>query len=136
MLVGVDQTGGDRSATINGLPQNAVKLTIDGIDVKPVQGDNATSSFYAYVYPSADSMEAVTVSSGQDAGSAGDGTASVRFVTKGGTDRYPDRSLGTSATVRSTRTTSSTICAVYRRTSPPFATTAPRLGGRFRFPAS
>ena len=33
-----DQTGGDRSATINGLPQNAVKLTIDGIDVKPVQG--------------------------------------------------------------------------------------------------
>ena len=37
MLVGIDQTGGDRSATINGLPQNAVKLTIDGIDVKQVQ---------------------------------------------------------------------------------------------------
>jgi len=88
MLVGVDQTGGDRSATINGLPQNAVKLTIDGIDVKPVQGDSATSSFYAYVYPAADAMEAVTVTSGQDAGSAGDGTASVRFVTKGGTDHY------------------------------------------------
>lgn len=88
MLVGVDQTGGDRSATINGLPQTAVKLTIDGIDVKPVQGDNATSSFYAYVYPAADAMEAVTVTSGQDASSAGDSTASVRFVTKSGTDRY------------------------------------------------
>jgi hypothetical protein len=88
VLVGIDQTGGDRSATINGLPQNAVKLTIDGIDVKPVQGDNATSSFYAYIYPAADAMEAVTVTSGQDASNSGDGTASVRFVTKGGTDRY------------------------------------------------
>ena len=88
LLVGVDQTAGDRSATINGLPQNAVKLTIDGIDVKPVQGNGDTSGFYAYVYPAADAMEAVTVSSGQGADSSGDGAASVRFVTKGGTDRF------------------------------------------------
>ena len=134
MLVGVDQTGGDRSATINGLPQNAVKLTIDGIDVKPVQGDNATSSFYAYIYPSADSMEAVTVPSGQDAGSSGDGTASVRFVTKSGTNRYSGSFFSTFATTHSTRITSSTTCMACRKTSRRFTTTAQRSAVRFRFP--
>lgn len=89
LLVGIDQTGGDRSATINGLPQNSVKLTMDGIDVKNVQGEGNGGGFYAFVYPSADAIEAVTVTSAtQSAESSGDGSASVRFVTKGGTDRY------------------------------------------------
>lgn len=89
LLVGIDQTGGDRSATINGLPQNSVKLTMDGIDVKNVQGEGNGGGFYAFVYPAADAIEAVTVTSAtQSAESSGDGSASVRFVTKGGTDRY------------------------------------------------
>ena len=49
LLVGVDQTGGDRSATINGLPQDSVKLTIDGIDMKNVQGEGTGSGFYSFV---------------------------------------------------------------------------------------
>ncbi len=89
LLVGVDQSGGDRSATVNGLPQNSVKLTIDGINTANVQGEGAGSGFYSFVYPSADSIEAVTVSSAtQGADSSGDGSASVQFVTKGGTDHF------------------------------------------------
>ncbi len=89
LLVGVDQSGGDRSATINGLPQDSVKLTIDGIDTKNVQGEGTGSGFYSFVYASADSIEAVTVTSAtQGADSSGDGSASVRFVTKSGTNKY------------------------------------------------
>src|SRR5207342_3081632 len=43
----------------------------------------------SFVYASADAIEAVTVTSAtQGAESSGDGSASVRFVTKSGTNKY------------------------------------------------
>lgn len=89
LLVGVDQSGDDRSATVNGLPQNSVKLTIDGINTANVQGEGAGGGFYSFVYPSSDSIQAVTVTSAiQGADSSGDGSASVRFETKSGTNQF------------------------------------------------
>ena len=66
-LVGVDSAsaGGDsRDARVNGLPGQSVALTMDGVSIKSAQGE---SDFYAYVFPTIDSVEQVTVT-GANAG--------------------------------------------------------------------
>src|SRR5262245_35938920 len=101
-LVGVNQAGVARgNATVNGLPESFLNITLDGIS----NNDNfnkSTDGFFAPVRPRQDAIEAVTVTTaagGADVG--GSGAVSINFVTRQGTNQftgsayeyYRDRSL-------------------------------------------
>jgi hypothetical protein len=87
-LPGVNTPGGSRDSTINGLPQSAINITIDGISAQ----DNhlkTSDGFFSRVSPRLDAMEEVTVSSAaQDAASTGQGAVQIRFVTRSGSNTY------------------------------------------------
>ena len=87
-LPGVNTPAGSRNSTINGLPQSAINITIDGISAQ----DNHLKTgdgFFARVSPRLDAMEEVTVSSAaQDASSTGQGAVQIRFVTRSGSNDY------------------------------------------------
>jgi hypothetical protein len=87
-LVGIDRpaAGGDsRDARVNGLPGQSIALSMDGVSIKSAQGE---ADFYAYVFPTIDSVEQVTVSGATQGADSSGGSASVRFVTRSGTQRY------------------------------------------------
>jgi len=88
-LPGVQQTGtgGYRAATINGLPQNTISLTLDGIGI----GNNRQSGdgFYTQVFPRLDAIEEVTVTGATpDAAGGAQGSVQVAFVTRSGTNTF------------------------------------------------
>ena len=87
-LPGVNSPGGERDSRINGLPQSAINITIDGISAQ----DNHLKTgdgFFARVSPRLDAMEEVTVSSAaQDAANTGQGAVQIRFVTRSGSNNY------------------------------------------------
>ena len=88
VLPGVNTPGGSRDSTINGLPQSAINITIDGISAQDNQL-KTTDGFFARVSPRLDAMEEVTVSTAaQDAANTGQGAVQIRFVTRGGTNNY------------------------------------------------
>ena len=80
--------GGSRDSTINGLPQSAINITIDGMSAQ----DNHLKTgdgFFARVSPRLDAIEEVTVSSAaQDASSTGQGAVQIRFVTRSGSNDF------------------------------------------------
>jgi hypothetical protein len=87
-LAGVNTPGGSRDSTINGLPQSAINITIDGISAQDNQL-KTTDGFFARVSPRLDAMEEVTVSiAAQDAANTGQGAVQIRFVTRSGTNDY------------------------------------------------
>ncbi len=73
---------------MNGLPQSAINITLDGINVQ----DNTlktTDGFFTIVQPRLDAIEEVTVSSAaQGADGAGQGAIQIKFVTRSGTNTY------------------------------------------------
>lgn len=81
-------TGSLRDGTVNGLPQSAVNITLDGMNIQ----DNYAKSWdgmFTRVSPRLDAVEEVTISTaaqGADMGSQG--AAQVRFVTRSGTNRF------------------------------------------------
>jgi hypothetical protein len=81
-------TGSIRDSTVNGLPQSAVNITLDGMNIQ----DNYAKSWdgmFTRVSPRLDAVEEVTISTaaqGADMGSQG--AAQVRFVTRSGTNKY------------------------------------------------
>jgi len=88
-LVGVNQATTARgNATVNGLPESFLNITLDGVS----NNDNfnkSTDSFFAPVRPRQDAIEAVSVvsaSGGADVG--GQGAISINFVTRQGTNRF------------------------------------------------
>lgn len=86
-LPGVEQIGGYRASTINGLPQNTINITLDGIGI----GNNLQSNdgFYTQVFPRTDAVEEVTVTGATpDAGSGAQGSVQIAFATRSGTNRY------------------------------------------------
>jgi len=88
-LPGVQQTGGGgyRTATINGLPQNTISITLDGVGI----GNNRQSNdgFYTQVFPRLDAVEEVTVTGATpDAAGGSQGSVQVAFVTRSGTNDF------------------------------------------------
>ena len=87
-LPGVSTPGGNRDSTMNGLPQSAINITLDGINVQ----DNTlktTDGFFTIVQPRLDAIEEVTVSSAaQGADGGGQGAVQIKFVTRSGTNVY------------------------------------------------
>ena len=88
-LPGVAQTGGSsRGATVNGLPQSVVNITLDGMNIQ----DNYAKSWdgmFTRVSPRLDAVEEVSVgSAGNSSGDASQGGVQVRFVTRSGTNQF------------------------------------------------
>jgi len=87
-LPGFNTPSGNRDTTINGLPQGAINITLDGMSVQ----DNylkTTDGFFARLSPRLDAVEAVTVTTAaQGADSAGQGAVQIKFVTRSGTNNY------------------------------------------------
>ena len=80
-------TGNTRASTINGLPNRAMNITMDGISVQ----DNRSSGegFFMYIRPMMDSVEEITVStSTPGAESSGSGAAQIRMTTRSGSNRF------------------------------------------------
>jgi len=88
-LPGVNTNGSNnsRAATINNLPNRAMNITMDGINVQ----DNRDSGqgFFMYIRPMMDSVEEITVStSTPGAESMGSGAAQIKMVTRSGSNRF------------------------------------------------
>jgi hypothetical protein len=87
-LPGVNTTGSNtRGSTINNLPNRAMNITMDGINVQ----DNRSSGegFFMYIRPMMDSVEEITVStSTPGAESMGSGAAQIKMVTRSGSNRF------------------------------------------------
>jgi carboxypeptidase family protein/TonB-dependent receptor-like protein len=87
-IPGANTPGGSRDTTINGLPQSAINITLDGMNIQ----DNylkTTDGFFTRVSPRLDAVEEVTVvTAGNGADSAGQGAVNIRFVTRSGTNRF------------------------------------------------
>jgi len=86
---GTQNADGVRYATINGLPQPTINITIDGINVQ----DNATKSnpdsVFNAVQPRTQAIEEMTMSTAAaSADSTGEGAVQIKFVTKGGTNSF------------------------------------------------
>ncbi|HTM27030.1 MAG TPA: TonB-dependent receptor [Vicinamibacterales bacterium] len=91
MLPGVNTPGTPRNSSINGLPQSAINITIDGVNVQDnyLKGQDGGDGFFSLISPRVDAIEQVTVSTATpDAGNAGQGSAQIAFVTRAGTNRY------------------------------------------------
>ncbi|HEY7499985.1 MAG TPA: TonB-dependent receptor [Vicinamibacterales bacterium] len=91
LLPGINTPGGpgeSRDSTVNGLPQSAINITIDGMSAQ----DNHLKTgdgFFARVSPRLDAIEEVTVNAAaQDAASTSQGAVQIRFVTRSGTNQY------------------------------------------------
>ena len=87
-MPGVDTASTVRNSTVNGLPQSAINITIDGMNVQ----DNylkTTDGFFTRVTPRLDAVEEMTfTSAAQGADSAGQGAVQIRFQTRSGTNQY------------------------------------------------
>ncbi|HEY0876749.1 MAG TPA: carboxypeptidase-like regulatory domain-containing protein [Vicinamibacterales bacterium] len=87
-LPGVNTPAGERDSTINGLPQGAINITLDGMSVQ----DNylkTSDGFFARLSPRLDAVEAVTVTTAaQGADAAGQGAVQIKFVTRSGSNNY------------------------------------------------
>ncbi len=88
-LPGVNVTGTNRDSTINGLPENFLSITVDGVS----NNDNFlrnTDGFFASVTPRQDAVEAVSVTlaaAGAQVG-GGAGAVTMAFQTRSGGNRF------------------------------------------------
>jgi hypothetical protein len=85
-LPGVDTPGVARDSTINGLPENAINITLDGINVQD-NFNKTGDGFFARVAPRLDAIQEVTVSTATPGAENGaGGAAQIKFVTRQGTN--------------------------------------------------
>jgi len=77
-----------RQSLVNGLPQSAVNITLDGVNIQ----DNdlkSTDGIFNTIMPRSDAVEEVTVSSAAgSADSLGEGAVQIKFVTRQGTNQW------------------------------------------------
>ncbi len=117
-LPGVNVTGTNRDSTINGLPENFLSITIDGVS----NNDNFlrnTDGFFASVTPRQDAVEAVSVilsAAGAQVG-GGAGAVTMAFQTRRAATASPAAPTSTTGTRTSTPTTSSTRSTISRKTT-------------------
>ncbi len=86
-LPGVTTPGGNRSSTVNGLPQGMINITLDGVNIQ----DNtlrSTDGFFAIVAPRLDAVEEVSVSTAGQGADAAQGAVQIKFVTRSGSNRF------------------------------------------------
>ena len=86
LMAGVNTPRDVRNSTINGLPESAIDITLDGINVQD-NFNKTTDGLFARVAPTLDSIEEVTVSTATPEAVGGAmGAVQVKFVTRSGTN--------------------------------------------------
>jgi hypothetical protein len=86
---GSQNPSGVRYATINGLPQPTINITIDGINVQDNDTKSNPDSLFNAVQPRTQAIEEMTMStSAAGADSTGEGAVQIKFVTKAGTNQF------------------------------------------------
>src|SRR5262245_40396195 len=87
-LPGTVTPGRPRSSSFNGLPQGAINMTLDGLNIQ----DNAIKNgdgFYTNFYPRTDAVQEVTLSTATPgAESAGEGAVQIKMVTRYGGNAF------------------------------------------------
>ena len=87
LLPGVDAATTLRAGNVMGLPQAAVNITLDGMNIQ--DNVNKSNEIFTRVSPRIDAVEEVTfTSAAQGADSSGQGAVQMRFTTRSGTNRY------------------------------------------------
>jgi hypothetical protein len=86
LLPGVSTTGGPRGAVINGLPNNTVNITIDGINTGNML--QSTDGFFSMVTPRMDAVEEITVTGAVPGGGSGPGSVQVAMTTRSGSNQF------------------------------------------------
>jgi hypothetical protein len=85
---GVQTGDGNRNSTVNGLPNAALNVTIDGLNVQD-QLLKSSNGFFVFIPITQDSIEEVTLTtSAAGADSTGGGGGQIKFVTKSGTNQF------------------------------------------------
>src|SRR5215813_13074501 len=88
MMAGVNTPRINRDSTINGLPQSAIDITLDGINVQD-NFNKTGDGFFVRVAPTLDSIEEVTVStSNPEAVGGAMGAVQIKFVTRSGGNEF------------------------------------------------
>jgi hypothetical protein len=88
LLPGTNTPGRPRQSTVNGLPKDALNITMDGVNVQD-QVLKGSDGFFTFVRPRVDAIDEVTVStSNPGAESSSEGAVQIKFVTKGGTSEF------------------------------------------------
>ncbi len=86
---GTQNPDGVRYATINGLPQPTINITIDGVNVQDNDTKSNPDAIFNAVQPRTQAIEEMTMSTAAaNADSAGEGAVQIKFVTKGGTNQF------------------------------------------------
>jgi hypothetical protein len=87
-MPGVSAPGINRNATINGLPQSTIDITLDGINIQD-NYNKTTDGFFTRVPTSLDSVQEVTISTATAEAQGGAmGSAQIKFVTRQGTNDF------------------------------------------------
>jgi len=90
-MPGVDTAAGGhsiRSSSINGLPQSAINISLDGINDQD-NSNKSTDGFWAMVHPKLDQVEEVTVTGAvPGADSSGQGAVTIKWVTRSGSNAF------------------------------------------------
>jgi hypothetical protein len=85
---GVQTASDDRGSSINGLPNSALNVTIDGLNTQD-QLLKSSNGFFTYIPITDDSIEEVTLTtSAAGADATGEGAAQIKFITKSGTNEF------------------------------------------------
>jgi len=84
---GTSVPGIPRDMSINGLPQSALNVSLDGLNIQ--DNLNKSSDLYTPIFARADAIEEMTLSTAAaGADSNAEGAAQVKFVTRRGTNDY------------------------------------------------
>jgi hypothetical protein len=86
LLPGVSTTGGPRGAIINGLPNNTVNITIDGISTGNML--MSTDGFFSMVTPRMDAVEEISVTGAVPGSGGGAGSVQVAMTTRSGSNQF------------------------------------------------
>jgi hypothetical protein len=87
-MAGVNTPRDVRNSTINGLPESAIDITLDGINVQD-NFNKTTDGLFVRVAPTLDTIEEVTVStSNPEAVGGAMGAVQVKFVTRSGGNEF------------------------------------------------
>jgi hypothetical protein len=86
---GTQNPDGVRYATINGLPQPTINITIDGINVQDNDTKSNPDSVFNAVQPRTQAIEEMNLTtSAANADSTGEGAVQIKFVTKSGSNMF------------------------------------------------
>ncbi len=85
---GAQSTGRPRETTFNGLPQGAINITLDGLNVQ-ANDSKSSDGFFTMIRPRIDSIEEFSISTAaQGADQSGEGAIQIRFKTKRGGNQF------------------------------------------------